>query len=120
MTFQECEETLAQCQFPGYMFRAIDHGSFFLIVAEFEEADVVSLLLCRQETRYWILFAAQPKETVISTCFKMVMTSVEHETREKFTYQNKPIYQPHHNIEKLLLITETRPPRVVIDHIEGI
>ena len=66
--------------------------------------------LRRWQSRKWFLSPYMTKSEVVSTAFKAVMTAVEHETREKFTYYGAAIYAPHHNVDHLVgLCRDHRP-----------
>lgn len=52
--------------------------------------------------RKWFLSPYMTKSEVVQTAFKAVLTAVEHETREQFTYRGQPIFDPHYDVDKLV------------------
>ena len=61
---------------------------------------------CTWKSRKWRLSCHMTKSEFIQTCFKAVLTAVEHETRERFKYKDKAIFGPHINVDKLHEICE--------------
>jgi hypothetical protein len=109
MTPQEIIAAVSACSFPEYTFSISVGDNAIFIWASYEEADTVTGRIEAQFTREWTLdLATTTKSQVVSTCFKCVLTSMEYRTREWFTYEGKPIYNPHQDVDKLLAITEAR------------
>lgn len=112
MTHLEIQETVDRCQFQDYRFYLskvqIDGKTEYVLHAEYDEPDTVTGEMARQKTREWLLNPWVSKSQVVSTCFKCALTSMEHRTREWFTYKNKAIYQPHYDVEQLAAICEER------------
>ena|ERR1700733_7348629 len=109
MKFAECKAVIDGCTFPEYTFLAEYEDGALYISATYDEADTITGNIEEQHTRDWVLDMANvTKSQIVATCFKCVLTSMEHKTREWFTYQNKPIFNPHQDVDKLLEITEAR------------
>lgn len=51
--------------------------------------------------RKWALSPHMTASEVVQTAFKAVMTAMEHETREKFLYRGRSIFDPHYDVDKL-------------------
>lgn len=110
MTIHEIADVLADVEFEDYIFavaRLRDDGPFYLY-ATYSEADTVTKVMARQQTRDWLLPADVTPSQVVSTAFLCAKTSVEHRLREWFLYKNRPIYMPHYDVEKLAEICEAR------------
>lgn len=58
--------------------------------------------------RWWVLRNGLTVSEVVTTALKAVLTAVEHEAREQFTYKGKPIFGPHWDVEELLALYEYR------------
>lgn len=54
-----------------------------------------------QYTRQWMLHPDMTNSELVGTALKLVLTSVEHEAREAFTYRGRAIYGPHYNVDAL-------------------
>ena len=112
MIIEEMREIIADVKFPEYEFFVGQsaHG-FIYLQAEYDEADTVTGIVERQHTRRWALSPEMTKSEIVSTAFKCALTSMEHKTREWFTYKDKAIYQPHYDVDALLSICEAREVR---------
>jgi hypothetical protein len=102
MTFSEIQQIIRECSFPEYTLNAIEIGDEgFLIRANYEEECTVTGKVETQYTREWFVPYSSTKSQVVATCFKLIMTSMEHKTREWFKYRGKAIYQPHYDVDTL-------------------
>lgn len=96
---------LAQCSYPGYSLHI--EGTFAMpeptwLQARFKAPDNDAPDVTRiQHTRKWLLSPFMTPSELVQTAFKCVLTSVEHEAREQFTYQGARIFGPHFDIEAL-------------------
>jgi hypothetical protein len=54
-----------------------------------------------QSSRKWLLSPHMTKSEFVQTCFKAVLTAMEHEVREQFTYKGEAVYRPHYNVDAL-------------------
>jgi hypothetical protein len=52
--------------------------------------------------RKWRLSEHMSDGEVVQTAFKAVLTALEHEARELFTYRQVSVFDPHYDIEKLV------------------
>lgn len=51
--------------------------------------------------RHWIISSHATENEVILTAFKAVITALEHEARESFTYKGVDLLNPHYDMGKL-------------------
>ncbi len=98
MNIEEIRNIVGTCLYPNYIFvvELDTHGSMYL-QAHFTAGKW-------QTTRKWLLSEHMVKSEIVQTVFKCVLTSVEHECREAFTYQGKPIFGPHFDVDSLVEI----------------
>ena len=68
----------------------------------------------RWRGRKWFLSKHMTESEVVQTAFLAVMTAVEHETREAFTYAGHAIFSPHYDIHKLVALWDGSPVNVSI------
>ena len=96
--------------FPGYRFQVTGSWVTGLITVhvEYEEADVMSGVEETQHGRRWIIEHDATDMAVIQTCFKALLTSLEHRARENFTYDGRAILQPHYDLNTLMAISPAR------------
>jgi hypothetical protein len=98
-------------KYPGYNFVvAIEYGeavtvrvSYDAIISS-ESGGVTS-----HQTmigRPWVIeFGCHPIQ-IVQTCFLALLTSIEHRTRESFTWQGMPIMHPHRTEQEAVEITQ--------------
>lgn len=101
-----------EVNFPGYEFFVGEsmHG-FLYLQAEYDESDTLTGVVERQHTRRWALSPEMSKSEIVATAFKCILTSMEHKTREWFTYRGRSIYHPHYDVDSLHSICEERVMR---------
>ena len=98
-------EVLQNVAFPGYTFQI--EGSFqgdeaTYLQALFYAPDCKTGHLVKQRTRKWLLSPHMTPSELVQTAFKCVLASIEHETRERFTYLGQPIFGPHFDVNDLV------------------
>lgn len=87
---------LNQCQFPDLIIHSnLVEGDWYLQISNQD-----------WKGRKWRLSPFMTDGEVVQTAFKAVMTFVEHETREHFTFQGKAIFGPHLDIYELVKIAD--------------
>ncbi len=86
--------------FPGYTF-LVDTvaGRLYSIRVRYVEPDVMSGVPEEQNGRQWVIPEGQTRGQIVQTCFKAILTSLEHRAREHFLYRGKPVLQPHLDID---------------------
>jgi hypothetical protein len=115
MKIDEISAIVQECEFPGYTFGvAQSHTGAIYLQAVYDETDTVKGTVEPQFTRRWFLSPEMVKSEIVATCFKCILTSMEHKAREWFTYRNRPIYHPHHDVDQLHAICEERDVRLAV------
>lgn len=97
---------LSSVSYGNYEFILMDRAGCIYMQARFTAPDCDSGLPGLQYTRQWMLHPDMTKSEVVQTAFKLVLTSVEHEARENFTYGGRRIFGPHYNVDSLHAICE--------------
>lgn len=109
---REVGRIVESIDFPGYTFLLGTKQNFnpeiVTVRVSYDEKDVMSGVKETQFGRRWIIEPEATDMAIIQTCFKALLTSLEHRAREHFTYQGKAILQPHFDLEKLLAIAPGR------------
>lgn len=109
---EQARAIVQECQFPDYTFVVnISRTGAVYLQATYLEADTLTGNVELQYTRRWFLSPEMSKSEIVSTAFKCVLTSMEHKTREWFTWRDRAIYQPHYDVEALHAICEERTVR---------
>jgi hypothetical protein len=63
--------------------------------------------------RKWFLSQHMTRSEIVQTAFKAVITAMEHEVREGFTFRGEPIYGPHWDVELLAEMLALRGQNVL-------
>ena len=109
---ENAKQYISECNFPEYTFHVvIDGRGAVYLTATYTEPDTETGFNTTQTTRRWFLSPEMVKSEIVATAFKCVLTSMEHRTREWFTYKNKAIYMPHYDVDKLHEICHEREVR---------
>lgn len=99
-TLASIAAVLTQLSFPGYYFEAGGVDRYW-IRATFTDRCSVSGREPIQHTRKWYVSHAACKNEIVQTALKCVLTSVEHEARERFKYRGRAIFGPHFDVDAL-------------------
>jgi hypothetical protein len=106
MNIEQVMAIVDRCNFPGYEF--LVWGDFnrspgpTYLQARFLARCATTGLMEPQFTRKWMLSKHMTTSEIVQTVFKCVLTAVEHEAREQFTYRAQAIFGPHFDIEALV------------------
>jgi len=63
--------------------------------------DNVSGAALTWKSRKWLLSRHMRRGEIVQTAFLAVITAIEHEAREVFTYRGRAVFDPHYDIDKL-------------------
>lgn len=85
----------------NYTFFILEKNKNLYLQAEYEEFDFSKHHHDWQKTRKWYLSPHMTDSEFYQTCFKCVLTSMEHRAREMFKYRGKRVFGPHFNIDAL-------------------
>lgn len=99
--FEKVQAIVKNVTFPGYSFRVGMLNDRVYVQITYKEKDVFDGAVEDQWGREWVVAKNPTVGQVVQTCFKAVLTSMEHRTREHFLYRRKPVLQPHLDIDKL-------------------
>ncbi|MBS0414391.1 MAG: hypothetical protein JSR68_08460 [Proteobacteria bacterium] len=116
MNRPEADAILRLIHFPGYAFRVVgmfdsQQGPTYLQASFMAPCAVEGGGLLLQRTRKWQLSAHMTPSELVQTALKCVLTSLEHEAREHFTYRGAAIFGPHFDVEALVRIADRRDIR---------
>lgn len=105
-TLRELDAVLAHVEFQDWRFYASHMGNGFYVQARFPAVDPTHRRLEEQHGRKWYVSRHATPVEVVQTCLKAVLTALEHEAREGFTYKGVPVFQPHLNLEQLVELAQ--------------
>lgn len=109
MRASQFREWLDEVSFQDYDFTVVVRGEVIYLKATFYAPCCKTGKPELQHTRQWILHPNMTKSEVVQTAFKLVLTSIEHEARETFTYRGRKIFGPHFNVDELVMCCDDAP-----------
>lgn len=102
LTDAQIVEIVGRCKFNDWSLGVYWDGPRPYLQLRFTEADnTAPEVACEFSGRKWFLSPYMTTSEIVGTCFKAVMTAVEHETREQFKYKGRAIFAPHINVDVL-------------------
>lgn len=90
--------------------RDISYGDYLFMVGGTDSLWIKAMFLARcsvtgamqqQDTRKWYLSRHACTNEIVQTALKCVLTSVEHEARERFKFRGRAIFGPHFDVHAL-------------------
>jgi len=100
-----CEEI--NCPPLDFLVTTDGRGVTYFQVVNNNATDNVTGKPCTWKGRKWLLSQYMTKGEIVQTAFKAVLTAMEHEIRETFTYKGASIFDPHYDIDKLLELRQS-------------
>lgn len=100
-TFMELLAVIDQVDFPGLTFW-VGHEGASLRVECPEGSPYGSPEMPTWSGRWWRLSPHMTDGEIVQTCWLAVMTALEHEARERFTYKAVSVFDPHFDIDRLV------------------
>lgn len=95
-------DVLTRVDYPNFYFVVtVDKGAFYFQIECDDRCNVTGKDV-RWKSRKWLLSIHMTDGEIVQTAFKAVLTALEHEAREKFTYRGVSIFDPHYDVEKLV------------------
>jgi hypothetical protein len=109
MTFSLADETLRRVKFKDWTFFLAEEGERLWLQVRYLESDVEGdpSTLEIQHGRKWVVSRHATPSELVQTAFKAVMTSMEHQAREHFTYRGARVFGPHFDVEQLVALCRT-------------
>jgi len=99
----EVVQRVVDCiQYPGYTFRVGTVGALPCIWLTYNEPDTLTGVVEPQQSRMWVFPPEQTEGQIVQTCFKALLTSLEHRAREHFQYKGAPVLMPHLDMSDLV------------------
>lgn len=95
MTHAQLITVVAGIRYLGWHFALREMGDGYYLQVQFMAPD-------EQRGRKWYISKHATEAEVLQTALLAVLTAVEHEAREAFTYMGKAVFGPHTSVEALL------------------
>jgi len=106
LTLNQVFEIVDRLAYPGFTWHV--RGNFgangpVTLHATFLAPDVDAHVgAVEQTTRKWLLSQWMVPGEIVQTALKCVLTAIEHEAREQFTYRGERVFGPHFSIDELV------------------
>ncbi|MBN8479496.1 MAG: hypothetical protein J0L91_11065 [Burkholderiales bacterium] len=101
MSVDEMCSLVSLVSFEGFEFHVYESRGGVHLQAVWIEPCIASGVRERQYSRKWLLSPSMTRSEIVQTCFKLVLTAVEHRARETFKYRGKRIFGPHFDVDQL-------------------
>lgn len=115
MTYGQMQDVVSRIKHPLFQFSVVQRGSDPYLQVSFLAMDHMSQAEGIMKGRKWLLSSHMTPSEIVQTALKAVLTAMEHEAREDFTYRSRAIFAPHFDVEQLVELvdsghTDRRPP----------
>jgi len=97
------ENIISHVQHGAFIFSTGMMGGGNFLKVRFEDGN-----LKVHHGRKWYVSTYATESEVVQTALKAVLTVVEHEARETFTYMGRAIFGPHLNVRSLLGLVDAK------------
>ncbi len=104
MTYEQQQAIVAQCAFNDWelVLHREHHGNPRYLQIEWNDEDNYNPgQPYRSKGRKWLISPYMTRSELVLTAWKAVLTAVEHEIREQFTYNGRTIMHPHVDVDVL-------------------
>ncbi len=109
MTREEIEKVVADCKYKNWQISVHEFKAsnrLYLQVHDNQATDNTTGLDYRWSGRKWALSEHMTRTEIVKTALKAVMSAEEHETLENFKYKGISIFDPHINVDDLVMLRE--------------
>jgi hypothetical protein len=96
------KEVLDKLDYPGMTFHLFNHGPHYHLRVQCKGTCNVSGEPLDWNGRWWRLSSHMTPTEIVLTAFKAVLTALEHEAREQFTYKGVAVLDSHIDVEELV------------------
>lgn len=101
MSPDEMRAVLAEVRYLDWQFHLGDDGGRAFLQVRFAAGDTGGGPPSLQHCRKWMLSPFMTRSELVQTALLAVLTAVEHEARERFTFQGQAIFGPHFDVDAL-------------------
>ncbi len=110
MIIQDIMMVIGEIRFQDWSFHVgVGEKNGFYLQARFESWDPFKKQKVPCTSRKWMLSEHMVKSEIVQTVLKCVLTALEHEAREAFTYKGRVIFGPHYDVDALVALCDTVP-----------
>lgn len=88
-------------EYPGIHFNILVRAGLFFLQLSCDSNCTQTGEPYKWTSRKWFLSEHMTDSEFVQTCFKAVLTAVEHEAREQFKFWGEPVLRPHFDVYRL-------------------
>jgi len=103
-SIHDTRKILSEIRYRDWRFLAETDKAGPFLVLEFDEPCNVTGAPAVQRSRKWKLSQHMTRSEVVQTALKALLTALEHEAREQFTYRGRAIFGPHFDVDALHML----------------
>lgn len=96
------QDVVSRIEFPGFNIGVYLGAGHVYLQVDCDDYDNRTGDALHWKGRKWLLSEHMGDGEIVQTAWLAVLTALEHEAREVFTYRGQSIFDPHFNIEKLV------------------
>jgi hypothetical protein len=96
------KQLLEKVTFPGYTFELGEENGVRFVRIYYNEPDTATGIDETQYGRKWWLEPTDSEMGFLQSCFKALLTSLEHRARECFKYDGYPLMFPHRSLAEAI------------------
>lgn len=98
-TFEDrARQVIAKVAYKDWWFERVNTPGQFTFRVAFHAVDTASRERTIQRGRHWLLTPNMTDAEIVRTALLAVLTAEEHEARESFLYDGKPLFGPHFDL----------------------
>ena len=112
---ESIEAILQNIKFQDWFFALLPAAEGWHLQVRFyaPDNDAPGAELIPQGGRKWYISRFATESEIVQTALKAVLTAMEHEVREQFTYKGRMLFGPHLDVNALLEIADRKVYREV-------
>lgn len=111
MNASEMQNVIDSVKYKDWLILVMSNGHSIYLQVRFMAQDLETGTWEVQHGRKWLLSEYMTKSEIVQTALKAVLTAEEHETREKFTVDGRAIFNPHIDIDALMVASALQTRR---------
>ena len=107
LALREVRAVLAKISFGDWRFRLAKKGGGWTLQVEFDAPDSDTRCVSAQRGRKFYVSPYMSESEIVEAAWLAVIRAVEHEARERFTYEGHRVKSPHFDVRALIYVCRT-------------
>ena len=102
LTLRDVDNIVAKCSYPGFWIASNSKIGEIFIQVICDGTNNFTKEPMQWKSRKWFISKHATKSEVVQTIFKAILTALEHEARELFTYRDVTVMNPHLDLDQMV------------------